>query len=171
MSIFKNLLLYLYLAIILNIIGCTAEETDIEPPAVFGSGVAVGDSIGQFIISEIEVFNSDADSWSGWIRFEGESEVSGRYGRHPLYPETGAVSFFPDERSVDLLPRYIDDKRGGWFSFSNEEDDPLFTAITNLSSGSARIIVSEFYYNYTSGGGENKARLQDIIQFDQDEIP
>jgi hypothetical protein len=170
-SIKRTSILYFLAVLFLLTAGCSDEPEEIESTAVFTStNISEGDSVGSLVVDEVQISLTGGDNWSGFITFSGTVEISGRYGDHPAYPDSGSVSFFPDEKSNIQLPRYYKDERNGWFSFSNEADDPLLTALRNPETGTARIIISEFFYAYAPGDVENSARLLDILQLDQDEI-
>jgi hypothetical protein len=169
--IVRNSLLYLLTFFILLIAGCSDDAETAESPAEFEStNISKGDSVGQFVVQEVQVNPAGSDNWSGYLIFGGTVEISGKYGKHPAYPDSGTVSFFPDEKSRSQLPRYVKDERNGWFTFSNEADDPLLTALRNPNTGYAKIVISEFFYTYGQSDVENSARLLDILQLDQDEL-
>jgi hypothetical protein len=129
--IIKNLIYLLLFSLLALNGGCSGDE-DESASAVFNPHeIERGTFVGDLTVTEVEHYDTEAADWSGIVTFHGELEISGRYGEHPVFPDIGSVCFFPDDRSVRMLPRYSGDKRDGWFSFSNEDDDPLLAPLRN----------------------------------------
>lgn len=177
---YKNFLLKralsvkIFTAILLLLFGtnvCSGQIKKDGPTAVFHSiEIHKGDSVGQFLINEINIDRKFDDDWSGYIIFTGAVEISGRYGEHPAFPDLEVVCFFPDENSVTILPKFVKDERNGWFSFSNAEDDTLLSEMKKSKTGRARIIISDFFYAYAPSDVENSAQLKKIIELKPENV-
>lgn len=118
----KKALLLALVIIATLMMGCqevneTDQENKFDP-----TEVQVGDEIGGFRITELEVGN-DGPNYSVVAWFEGRAILKGKFVQYEGHEFLGdAATFEVDEANSDHLPKLVYDDRYVWFAFSNREE-------------------------------------------------
>jgi hypothetical protein len=130
--------------------------------------VAVGDSIGSFVVHEVEASRVEhpdfpEGAWVGRASFGGVEEVVGSYGPHPDYPEVERICFEVDRGFAGRLPVFETDTRRPWFCFSNHAD--ARTLLGDLpTTGRASVRITDFRYRFEFSDVYNEAAVIERLQ-------
>jgi hypothetical protein len=130
--------------------------------------VSAGDSIGSFVVREIEASRVDhpdfpRGAWVGQASFGGVEEVVGSYGPHPDYPEVERICFEVDRGFAGRLPVFETDTRRPWFCFSNHAD--ARTLLGDLpTTGRASVRITDFRYRFEFSDVYNEAAVIERLQ-------
>jgi len=130
--------------------------------------VASGDSIGSFVVHEIEasrVAHGDfpEGAWVGQVVFGGVEEVVGSYGPHSEYPEIERICFEVDRGFARRLPVFETDTRRPWFCFSNHAD-ALVLFGDPPQTGRASVRIADFHYRFEFSDVYNEAAVIERLQ-------
>jgi hypothetical protein len=135
------------------------------PPTQFDAKtIKRGDRIGGLAVAAANLNAARTDiGMSGWVRFSGETEVTGSYRAHFDYPEVKEPCFWVDFESLAKLPRAQGDQRLIWFCFENRD-----VAIQQLGAlgtqAHATIIIDDYTTNLQQSDVWDTARLVRVVR-------
>jgi hypothetical protein len=151
------------------------DEPPLAPDAVTDAGhrfapdtISAGDSIGSFVLREIEATRVEhpdfpGGAWVGEASFGGVEDVVGSYGPHPGYPDVELICFEVDRGFAGRLPVFETDTRRPWFCFSNDADARTLLG-DPPATGRASVRIADYRYRFEFSDVHNEAAVIERLQ-------